>query len=162
MSYLLATPNSRNKIAVTQALFSLASMTVFFSFATIFGILVSQAMFPGELASGKFILLNLYALLMYFAIGGIGFLASCIASESKHSLSLGLGLPIAFVVLQMLGNAGDKFSWIGNLSLYALFKPDKLIEGGSFAWIGMIAFAVLAAGLYCGAIAFFNKRDLHV
>lgn len=162
MSYLLATPNSRTKIAQTQALFSLASITVFFLIATGFGILVAQAMFPGELAIGKFLLLNLYALLLYYVIGGIGYFASCLANESKHSLSLGLGLPVAFLVLQMLGNAGDKFSWIGNLSLFALFDPDKLIGGSNFAWIGMLVFVALAAALYYGAIAIFNRRDLHV
>lgn len=162
MAFLLATPNSRIKIAATQGAFSLASITVFFTLVAVLGSLIAEGMFPGELEAGKFILLNFYALLLYYTIGGIGFFASCIANESKHSLGLGIGLPAAFLILKMLGNSGDKISWIGNLSLFNLFSPEKLVEGSSFIWIGMISFAVLAAALYIGGIAIFHKRDLHV
>lgn len=131
MAYLLSTPNSRVKIAFTQAVSGLASITLFFIVTTSFAIVVSEVMFPGLLETGKFIMLNIYALLMYYAIGGIGFFASCIANESKLSLSIGVGVPVTFLVLQMLGNAGEKFSWLKNLSLYTLFNPNKLIEGSS-------------------------------
>ncbi len=162
MAYLLSTPNSRTKIVKTQALFSLASTTLFFAVITLSGLGLSQAMLPGEMETGKFILINVYALLMYFAIGGIGFFASCIANESKVSLGLGIGIPVAFLVLQMIGDAGDKFSWVGNLSLYNLFQPDKLVEGADFAYFGMAAFAVIAAVLHTAGISIFEKRDLHV
>ena len=161
MAYLLATPNSRKKVAFTQALFSLTSITAFFVLITIFGILICEGMFPGELEIGKFIFLNFYALLMYFAIGGIGFFASCIATESKHSLGLGIGIPVGFLVLQMLGNSTGS-NWIGNLSMYALFDPNKLVKGDSFIYIGMIAFILIAATLYTVGIAIFNKRDLYI
>ena len=62
----------------------------------------------------------------------------------------------------MIGDAGDKFSWVGNLSLYNLFQPDKLVEGADFAYFGMAAFAVIAAVLYTAGISIFEKRDLHV
>lgn len=160
MAYLLATPNSRIKIALTQAMFSIISITLLFTITTTFSILVAENIFPGELDIKKFILLNFYALLMYYSIGGIGFFASCISNESRHSLSLGVGIPVGFLVLQMLGNSGDKLSWIGNLSLYALFDPNKLIEGDSFAYLGMILFALIAIVLYGSAIIIFHKRDL--
>lgn len=160
MAYLLSTPNSRVKIAKTQALFSLTSITALFTIFTLFIIAISQSMFPGELEIGKFILINLYALLMYFSIGGIGFFASCISNESKYSLGLGVGLPVGFLVLQMLGGIGESLSWIGNLSLYALFNPNRLIEGDGFAYMGMGIFALLAVALYAGGISIFNKRDL--
>lgn len=162
MAYLLSTPNSRLKIARTQALFSLTAITAFFFVITTFGVLITQSIFPGELDVGKFVAVNLYALIMYFAIGGLGFFASCIASENKHSLGIGIGLPLAFLVLQMLGGVGERFSWVGNLSLYALFDPNKLIEGSSFAYMGMALLALIALVLYVGGILIFNKRDLHV
>jgi len=162
MAYLLSTPNSRKKIALTQATFSMASITVFFTVTATFGIFIAQSMFPGELEIGKFIMVNIYGLLMYFAIGSIGFFASCIANESKHSLALGLGLPAGFMVLQMLGSVGESVSWIGNLSLYALFDPNRLVEGDGFAYLGMALFLLIAAGLYLGGITIFNKKDLQV
>lgn len=162
MAYLLATPNSRVKIAKTQAFFSITSITALFVVFTIITTVMTVAIFPGELEIGKFILINVYALLMYYAIGGIGFFASCIANESKHSLGLGVGLPVGFLVLQMLGGAGEGLSWLGNLSLYALFNPNKLLEGDSFAYLGMAVFALLAAVLYIGGISIFKKRDLSI
>lgn len=162
MAYLLSTPNSRVRIALTQAISGLASITFFFIITTSFAIVVSEVMFPGLLEMSKFIMLNIYALLMYYSIGGIGFFASCIANESKLSLSIGVGIPVAFLVFQILGNIGEKFSWIKNLSLYTLFDPNKLIEGSNFPYIGMLAFAIIAATLYTGGILIFNKRDLPI
>jgi ABC-2 type transport system permease protein len=160
MAYLLASPNSRYKIALTQAVFSIVSITALFIFATIFSIIISAAMFPDALDIGKFIMVNFYALLMYYAIGGIGFLASCLSTESKYSLGFGAGIPIGFLLIQMFGSIGEKFSWIGNFSLYKLFDPNALIAGDNFAYFGMASLAVIAAGLYIVGIVVFNKRDL--
>ena len=161
-AYLLSTPNSRKKIVATQALFSLASITMFFAVITICALGLSEIMLPGEMETGDFILVNVYSLLMYYAIGGIGFLASCIANESKVSLGLGIGVPLTFLELQMIGDVGDKFSWLGKLSLYYLFQPEQLIEGASFAYVSMAVFVALAAVLYAAGIAMFNKRDLYL
>lgn len=162
MAYLLSTPNSRFKIALTQAIFGLTSITLFFIVTTFFAIVVSQAMFPGVLEVGKFIMVNIYALLMYYSIGGIGFFASCISNENKLSLSIGVGLPVTFLVFQMLGNIDENLSCIKNFSLYTLFDPNKLIEGSNFAYIGMLIFAFIAITFYIAGISIFNKRDLPI
>lgn len=163
MAYLLATPNSRKTIAVTQAMFSLASITLFFTLVTGVGIGISEAMFPGELEIRTFILLNLYTIVNYFAIGGIGFLASSIAHESKHSLGIGIGLPMGFLVLQMLGNSDPDISWVGNLSMFALFDPGKLIDGNTgFVFLSMGALLAIAALLYGVGINWFTRRDFHI
>ncbi|WP_196493874.1 ABC transporter permease subunit [Ornithinibacillus caprae] len=160
MAYLLSTSNSRGKIVMTQALFSLLSIASVFMVITVVQILVASSMFPGELEIGKFIMLNMYALILYFAISGVCFFASSISNESKYSLGLGAGIPIAFVVLDMLGNTAENVSWIGNLSIFGLFEPDRLFAGDAFAYIGMGVLGVIAIVLYIGAITFFKKRDL--
>ena len=66
MAYLLSTPNTRSKIARTQALFIIASTTIMMGITTIVGIVLSNASFPGELDIKAFLLLNLGALLLYF------------------------------------------------------------------------------------------------
>lgn len=162
MAYLLATPNSRKKIALTQALYSMASATLFFTTITIGGTLIAHVIHPGALDIGQFLLVNVYSLILYFTLGGIGFFASCLANESKLSLGIGIGLPVTFLVLQMLGDASDKLSWIGNLSLYALFAPTRLMAGEAFAYLGMAVLLVLAGALYYGGITVFTKKDLHV
>jgi ABC-2 type transport system permease protein len=51
------------------------------------GIAVSQAMFPSALDIDRFALLNLGALLLCFALSGIGFLASCLFKETRLALA---------------------------------------------------------------------------
>ncbi|WP_249899989.1 hypothetical protein [Paenibacillus sp. PK3_47] len=162
MSYLLSTSNSRIRIAVTQAVFSLMSITAIFCWITVLTLITSSAMFPGLLDIKPFILLNLYALLMYYTVNGICFLASCLANEARYSLGLGAGLPITFVLLQMLGDSGEGLEWIGYFSLFALFDPERLFAGDSFAYMGMSVFAGLAAALYTLGIIYFNKKDLPI
>ncbi|WP_433753589.1 hypothetical protein [Paenibacillus amylolyticus] len=162
MSYLLSTSNSRKRIAVTQAIYSLISITAIFCWITVLTLVASSVMFPGLMDINNFIWLNIYALLMYYAINGICFFASCLANESKYSLGLGAGIPVAFVLLQMLGDSGETLSWIGNMSLYSLFDPVRLFAGDSFAYVGMAVFAGLAVLLYGAGIVIFEKKDLPI
>lgn len=160
MTYLLSTSNSRVRIAVTQAVFSLVSITLVFAVLTVVQIAVASSMFPGELEVGTFMGLNVYALLLYYAISGICFFASAISNETRFSLGLGAGLPIAFILFDMLGNSAENMRWMGSLSLFALFDPDRLFAGDAFAYTGMVVLGGIALLLYTGGIVFFNKRDL--
>ncbi|HAM63156.1 MAG: hypothetical protein A2Y20_04870 [Firmicutes bacterium GWF2_51_9] len=162
MTYLLASPNSRIKIASTQALFSILSITLYFTCVTIAGLLFSELMYPGELDLLVWVQLNLYAILNFLAIGSIGFCVSALSNESKLSLGLGIGIPVTFMILQMLGNADDRLAWIGNLSMYALFDPIKLVNGDSFVIFGSILFVIIAVILYSAGIIIFNKKNMYV
>lgn len=162
MAYLIATPNSRMKIALTQTIFSILSISSMFIVSTFFSVIVSEIMFKGYLDIGKFIILNLYTLSMYFAIGSIGFLASCIADDSRTSLGIGAGLPVGFFVLRMLGNSGEKLSFAGKLSMYYFFDPDKAITGDNFYITGVIVFILIALILYTAGIFVFKKKNLYI
>jgi ABC-2 type transport system permease protein len=159
MAYLLSTSNKRLKIAVTQAAFLFLTITLLIGFITLSGIALSQIMFPGELDISGFLLLNLGALLLYYALTGIGFFASCFFNDTKNSLTVGAGLPVAFLVLQMISNIGEETKFLKYFTLYTLFSPDKIINGGnyllSFLVLGLIAVIMYGAGLFV-----FHKRDL--
>ncbi|CAM4367809.1 ABC transporter permease subunit [Paenibacillus typhae] len=162
MAYLLSTSNSRIRIAMTQAVYSLISITAIFCWITVLTLIATSAMFPGLMDTKQFILLNLYALLMYYTINGICFLASCLANEARYSIGLGAGLPIMFVLFQMLGDSGERLEWLSYFSLFTLFEPERLFAGDSFAYIGMAVFAGLAVVLYILGILYFNKKDLPI
>lgn len=159
MAYLLSTPNTRVKIAITQALYLILSISLLIILATLAGISFSQFLFPGKLDISRFILLNFGALLLYYAVTGISFFASSFFNETKNSLALGAGLPIAFLVIQMISNVGDKTEFFKYFTLYTLFDPAKIITGEGFA----VQFSVLAAIgviMYTSAVVVFKKRDL--
>lgn len=160
MTYLLSTPNSRMKIVKTQAFFFLTSITMIFLLLIIVGIISSEAMFPGELDIIKFILLNIVTLFTFYAISGITFLASCTFDDTKYSLSFGAGVPIAFFVINMLANAGDKMAWLRYLTIFSLHNPDKIIEGSSFTVVAMIVLLAIALATYIGGVVIFNRRNL--
>lgn len=159
MAYLLATPNTRAKVARTQAFFLLVSTTLLIIFVTLVGLSLCQLMFPGELDIKGFIILNCGALLLYYALTGIGFFASCMFNDTKNSLAIGAGLPVAFLLLQMISDTGEKLEFLQYLSLYTLFDPAKITSGEgyipSFIVLAMIAVVTYATGIYA-----FTKRDL--
>jgi len=159
MAYLLSTPNTRGKIARTQAGFLLISITLLIGIVTIVGILVSEMFFPNELDTIGFLLLNLNTLLLYFALTGIGFFASCLFDDTKNSLALGAGLPVAFLVVQMLSNTGESVEFLKYFTLFTLLDPDKIISGEGYV-INFVILTVLAIILYASGLFVFKKRDL--
>ena len=49
MAYLLATPNKRSKVAITQGLFMIISIGALILFIALVGIINSKIYFPGDL-----------------------------------------------------------------------------------------------------------------
>ena len=162
MVFLLSTPNSRIKIALTQAVFLLSSLLLLIGFITLVGIVVSQALFPNELDISGFTRLNLGVVLLYSALSGIGFFTSCLFDESKQSLAWGGGIPIAFLLIQMLASADEQLSNLKYLSLMTLFNPDQIIVGGDNVPYVFLAFVIIALILYSGGVYIFSKKDLHI
>jgi len=160
MAFLLSTPNSRLKIALTQAVFLIGSLTLLIAFITLVGLSVSQSMFPGELDRTGFIRLNIGAAWLYFALSGIGFFASCLFNESKYSLALGGGIPVAFLLVKMLAGVGEKAASLKYLSLMSLFDPAAIIANSSSVFPAFTALAAIGLVLYTGGIYIFSKKDL--
>lgn len=159
MAYLLSTPNKRLKIAATQSFFLAFSVTLLIVFVTVVGIALSGILFPGELNIPRFILLNVGVLLLYYALTGIGFFASCFFNDTKNSLAIGAGIPVAFLVLQMISNTGDATRFLKYFTIYTLFDPNKLVHGEAVI-LQLIALGVIAVVTYCAGFYVFHKRDL--
>ncbi len=159
MAYLLSTPNKRSKIARTQSLFIIVSITIMIAIITIVGLVLSNATFPGKLDVKAFLIMNLGSLLLYYAVTGLGFLASCLFNDTKNSLMIGAGLPIAFLVIQMISDVGEKTSFLKHFTMFTLFDTDKIISGEGFI-PQFVALAVIAIVMYGLGFYAFGKRDL--
>lgn len=159
MAYLLATPSTRKKVAFTQAVLLLSSITLLVLFVTILGIVFCQTAFGGLLDVKGFILLNFGVLLTHFAISGICFFSSCMFNESKNSLLLGSGLPIAFLLIQMLSNSGEKLEGLKYFTIFSFFKPLDIIHGENIV-SSFLLLAAIGVLLYTAGIIFFDKKDL--
>lgn len=162
MAYLLTTPHSRIQIVTNQMAFGLFAIIDMFVVTTLVTISFASILFPGELEIGKFLYLNLHAIILYSAIGAICFFGSALANEAKQSLSIGVGIPVAFLVLQMIANAGDSLSWVKYFTMYTLFDPNEIIAFSARSTFSAIALIGIAVILYGAAILVFDKKNLYV
>lgn len=162
MAYLLSAPFSRVKVALTQAISGLVLITAFFTVVTLSALAMSELMFAGEMEIGLFIRINIYTIILYWAISSIVFFGSAIADDSKVSLGIGVGVPVLFLVIQMLAGVGKDFKWLENFTMYTLFNPEKMIEGDGFVWIGMAVLLMIALVFYSAGIWFFNRKNLYI
>ena len=160
MAYLLATPNKHVKIALTQAANLLLGLCVLVLYVAALGIALCEAMFPAQLDITKFIVINagLLGLLVLFA--GIPFCAACVFQDAKYAMGFGVGLPVCFVLIQMIGQVGDKFTFLQYLTPITLFDIDRLVAGeaqGVYQFLLLYAAGLLFFGV---GIAIFSKKDL--
>jgi ABC-2 type transport system permease protein len=160
MGFLLSTPNPRWKIALTQAIFLIGSVKLLLLATMLVGIVMSEALYPGMLDIWRFVLLNIGAILLYFAISGIGFFASCLFNETRFSLALGAGLPVLFLLMRMLGDVSPELAMVSNASLLSLFNTEAILALDSSVVPSFIALFVIGIVLYAAGIVVFSKKDL--
>lgn len=161
MSCLLSTPISRKKVALTQAIFLVTSITFIIMIITTFMLIFCQIMHPGHLDIGYFIKLNFGLLLLHLALSSICFCSSCIFNESSKSLLFGAGIPILFFIIQMLANSGEKVANLKYITLFTLFNPNNIINGES-VWLNFTTLFIIGVLLYSIGIIRFNKKDLPI
>lgn len=157
-AYLLSTPNSRVKLILTQGIFALSSMLLLFIIIFIEGIVFSEIMFAGELNIPAFFKLNLVTMLLNMAILMITFFFSCLFNESKRSSGFGSGVPIALMLMNMLGNTGDELNFLKNLTLYGLYDPIDLVNGVTVLFPMLLYIGLVVILLTSGIIIFNRKR----
>ncbi|MCB9071613.1 MAG: ABC transporter permease subunit [Prevotellaceae bacterium] len=160
MTYLLASPNTRRKVALTQVTVLLSMTFTLLLICVGIAIGVSQAMFPGALIIGDFLLLNLGLACLLFALCGYCFFISCISNETGRAVMFGAGIPTFFYLVQMLANMGGKLADLKYATIFTLFNPKAIIAGDVSAWWMCGVLVVIGAIFFSIGIARFEKRDL--
>ena len=160
MAYLLATPNTRIKITLTQAIYMIVSTSAIFMVLTGIGIAMCAGMYPGMLKIGLFIVLNLVTLAATLVVSGISFFFSCLFNETRLSLAFGVGIPLLFVVFRMVHSLSEKIDWLKYLTVYTVVDIERLLSGGSYAIIATLILLGVTAVLYAAGIIIFNKKSL--
>lgn len=172
MAYVLSTSTKRKQVTFTQSIYLILSLFVMFACVTITG-MVCLACLNSSMVTVSYYelgMLSLGAFITLFAMSGISFLASCWFNRSKHSMSIGGGINMFFLVATMLGLFGSKvlpsivrlnsLNFFNYCSIISLFDEVSILEGTTtFIW----KLAILAViGIVCyivGAIKF-EKKDL--
>lgn len=157
--YLLSTPNSRVKIIFTQGIYALASVAVLFAALFGVGVLLCAVMFPNTLDIGAFFSLNFTTMLVNMVVMMISFFFSCLFNETKLSLGFGAGIPIAFILMNMLGSASADLNILKKLSIYGFYDPVELVHGGEIMVVNLIYVGIIAV-LFASAVMIFKKKRL--
>ncbi len=158
-AYLLSTPNSRTKIILTQGIYALGTVLVLFVALFGTGVFICAASFPGHLDIDAFFKLNFTTMLVNMAVVMICFFCSCLFSESKTALGLGAGIPIAFLLMKMLGGASPDAKVIADVSIYGWYDPIKLTNG-SAVWRQNLIYAGIVFALLASSILIFRRKRL--
>lgn len=157
--YLLQTPVSRKKIIVTQGFYLLGSIAVLFSIVYIVGIYAAGALFPGLLNVPAFTRLHVSAALITMALAMVCFFYSCLFNESKLSLAFGTSIPLAFLLLQMIGGVSEDADLFKDLSLFSLLDATAIVENGSTTGINILFLAMISL-LFAASVLVFDKKRL--
>lgn len=159
MAFLLSGAVSRRQVALTQALFLSSCVLAVALFIAGIGMLLAEMSFPGLLDQRRFLQLNAGLLMALLAISGVSFFFSCLFNETRLFLPLGAGLPVLFLVVQMLVNYDPGLSALRWLTPLTLFVPADLAQGKVDAG-ALLALGALALALYAGGIVVFDRKDL--
>lgn len=112
MSFTLNTPITRLQIVLTKAFYFVLSIGAMIGIVSVVGV-VFDKIFSVGVDYAVFFKLVLGYFLYSFAISGICFGASCWFNKSAHSMLVGAGLPIVFVVLNAVSSIDKSFKFFG-------------------------------------------------
>lgn len=160
--YMIGTPNSRTKIAYTQAVYLAGSTAVMILFVAALGTGICEWMFPGKLRIGTFHDLCIGVFALHFLIGAIAFFASCVSRDMKQSLFVGAGVPILFYLMHMLANMGGDLEFLRYATIFTLFDTEKILAVETVGYIFMGILAAAGILFYAAGILLFRKRDLSI
>ncbi|MGU3472538.1 ABC transporter permease subunit [Paenibacillus sp. D51F] len=160
MAYLLSTPTKRSTVVLTQAAYLISSLILMILIVTIAGC-ASIQLFQGDtdFQQSSYFMLNLGLFLLMFATSGISFFFSCVFNLTKNSLAWGAGIPMAFFLLNLMGDVDSSLEKLKYISMNALFDTSAVLNNGNYA----ISYAVLAAVgivLYLLGVRVFKNKDL--
>ncbi|MCL2740228.1 MAG: ABC transporter permease subunit [Oscillospiraceae bacterium] len=162
MASLLAAPIKRARLVITQIYALFTGIIIIVGYVTLLQIGIAEFCFPGELDINKLLILNLCLLILHFFIAGICFICSCIANSTSASIGWGAGIPSLMLILQMLGNVGDKADWVKYCTFFTLFNPQEIIAGTTSALLNIAILGISSAIIFFIAIQTFIAKDLNV
>jgi len=87
----------------------------------------------------------------------ISFFFSCLFNETRLSLGFGSGVPIMFLLMNMLGG-GTGLEILSNASIFGFYDPVRLVGGESVGGVNLIYIGIIMALLASGTLIFNKKR----
>lgn len=160
MAYLLSSGVTRKTVWSTQLMVLLSNIIALIAYCVILSIVCSMLMFPGELDISAYLRLNLGVLILHVAFGAIAYLCSSVFDEARMATMVGAGIPVIFVLIQMLANMKGNLADLKYATMLTLFDSTGLLanESNAYGYLGILILIALVC-LIAGNM-FFKKRNL--
>ena len=159
MACLLASPLSRTKIIATKGAYALISVAMLQICLMGVSIVTCQLMFPDMLKIAPFVSLNITTMLVNMVAMSITFFFSCLFNDSKYSAGFGTAVPLGFLLMKMLADAGENAKFLKAFSIYGWYDPNKLAQGESYMAINIVYISLIVI-LFSASILIFRKKRL--
>jgi ABC-2 type transport system permease protein len=165
MEMLLAQPVTRRAVFFTQAVATTAGAAVLCSvlLAAVWTA-VSFGPWAGKVEPERFVpaVLNVFGLMVCMA----GITAAVSAADSYRWRTIGIlcGFYVFSILAKLIGRMSGIFSWVGYLSVFNAYEPQRLVGGAADAWRLLAVYdgvllGVGVLGFVIGGIIF-SRRDL--
>ncbi len=162
MAYLLATPNTRKKIIVTQAMVLISSVMILLLYIMFVIWATKAVVFPSEELGIEFINLNLGLLGLLVCFSGICFCASCVFSHKSYAAGMGAGVCTFFLLCDMLHNVNEEIEFLKYLTPLTLFDTAKIIGNDENVIYNILSLYIIGIVFIIIGSCVFCKKDLHV
>ena len=160
LACLMASPHSRSSIIVTLGTVVVLLTGMFVVLCTLFGLMVSELVFPGELNIAGYFKLNGAVLLLHMAISGFCFCIACLIKDSKPYLGFCAGVPLVMYLFQSLSAMNERLDWLRYISVFSLFPASEIVTGTGEVLLPNLMLLFIALVTYIGGGLYFIKRDL--
>ncbi|OUP09779.1 ABC transporter permease [Collinsella sp. An2] len=162
ISYLLAQPVGRARLATSQLLVMTSCLIALMAVMGAVEYACAEALFPGELAAADLLAINVSTLCLWSFLAGICWLSACALPGTAAARWAGAAICIAFVLTEMASGVGEGLAWLGDVTPLALFDPLGVVSGEAGALAGSTILALAGIALASVGTAAFCRRDFSV
>lgn len=162
MAYLLTTPNSRIKIATTQALSLIINIFILISVNVLVIIVASEIGFSGQLQIGKFLGLNFILLGVLTLVSALIFLISTIVGDHSKAVGISSALVGYLFIMNMIKNLSDDLNFIQYTTFLSIVNIDKVMDSNAFIWLSGSLSLTAGVLVFILSIIIFNKKSLTI
>lgn len=159
LAWLLASPCSRPRLAVTliAAQVAVVLLTVFLLWAS--EAAFCEALFPGELDQVALARANLGLVALGLFAASLCFASGFAFQRPSVALWAGAGACILFLLMGLAGTVGEGLEWVANLSPFSLYDAYGLAAGEADAAAGSVGLLGASTALFAAGAAAFCRRD---
>lgn len=158
--YTLSAPITRAKFIATQGIYLILSMATMF-----FGILVTGTLLLGIFRDFDFLAYSNLVILTFLIctiVAMVSFVFSVAFCDTRIGKRLSTGVPIALLLMEMLGSASNATSsWLPKLTPFGWIESLDVVSNTVPSWYGF-AFAAVIVSLLAVSILIFKRKRLPI